>query len=97
MFHKVVQVLPTSDYKVYIYFADGKIKLFDAKDLITKGVFKQLQDIDLFMNTCTVMNNTLAWDITGNYDPSNCLDLDPEELYISCPEVEEPNVLNIRN
>ena len=92
MFHKVVQVLPTSDYKVYIYFADGKIKLFDAKELVAKGVFKQLQDIKLFMQTCTVMNNTLAWDLTGKHDPANCLDLDSEMLYKSCPEVEEPNI-----
>jgi len=30
MFPKVKRVVPTSDYKVYIYFDDGKIKLFDA-------------------------------------------------------------------
>ena len=92
MFHKVVQVLPTNDYKVYIYFADGKIKLFDAKELVTKGVFKQLQDIKVFIQSCTVMNNTLAWDLTGKHDPANCLDLDSEMLYKSCPEVEEPNI-----
>ncbi len=95
MFHQVVQVLPTSEYKVYIYFADGRIKLFDAKDLITKGVFRKLQDINVFINACTVLNNTLAWDIIGKYDPTNCLDLDPEMLYESCPEVEEPSLGNI--
>lgn len=94
MFHKVVQVLPTNDYKVYLYFSNGKIKLFDAKELVTKGVFQQLQDINTFKNTCTVMNDTLAWDISGNFDPANCLDLDPEELYNSCPDVEEPNMFS---
>lgn len=92
MFHKVLQVVPTDDYKVYVYFADGKIKLFDASEIIRKGVFKQLQDINLFKNSCTVLNDTLAWDITGKFDPNNCLDLDPEELYNSCPEVEEPKL-----
>jgi len=92
VFHEVVQVAPTTDYTVYIYFADGKIKLFDAKELVKKGVFKQLQDINVFINTCTVINNTLAWDITGKRDPTSCLDLDPEMLYDSCPEVEEPNM-----
>ena len=90
MFHKVVQVMPTNDYKVYVYFADGKVKLFDAKDIVTKGVFRQLQDINVFKNGCTVLNDTLAWDIAGNFDSNNCLDLDPEELYNSSPEVEEP-------
>jgi hypothetical protein len=92
MFHKVVQVYPTDDFKVYVYFADGKIKLYDATDLINKGIFTQLQDINKFKNNCTVMNDTLAWDISGKFDPSDCLDLDPEELYNSSPEVGEPNI-----
>jgi len=92
MFHKVIQVFPTNDFKVYVYFADGKIKLFDAKELITKGVFKKLQDKDLFVSACTVMNDTLAWDVSGQFAPTDCLDLDPEELYNSCPEVEEPDI-----
>ena len=91
MFNKVVQVLPTNDFKVYIYFSDGKIKLFNARELISKGAFTKLQDINVFRNTCTVMNDTLAWDISGNFDSSNCLNIDSEELYNLCPEVEEPN------
>lgn len=92
MFHKVIQVYPTNDYCVYLYFADGKVKIFNAKNLIQKGVFRQLQDINKFKETCTVLNDTLAWDISRRYDPSECLDLDPEELYNSCPEVEEPTI-----
>lgn len=90
MFHKVIQVVPTNDFKVYVYFEDGKIKLFDASNLITKGVFQKLQDKNVFKNTCTVLNQTLAWDLTGKFDPTDCLDLDPEELYNSCPNVTEP-------
>lgn len=90
MFHKVLQVVPTDDYKVYIYFEDGKIKLFNASELIKKGIFQQLQDVKLFKKSCTVLNNTLAWDLSGKFDPYNCLDLDPEQLYNSCPDVKEP-------
>lgn len=90
MFHKVLQVVPTTDYKVHIYFADGKIKLFDASELIKKGVFKQLWNPEVFKNSYTVLNDTLAWDLSGKFDSYNCLDLDPEELYNSCPEVKEP-------
>lgn len=97
MIHKVLQVAPTDDYKVYLYFSDGKVKLFDGKDLVKKGIFQDLQDITKFTNTCTVLNDTLAWDITGKYDPSNCLDLDPEELYQTCPEVKEPNNFSTQN
>lgn len=89
-FPEVIQVIPTEDYEVYIYFDDGSIKLYDAKDIITKGIFKSLQDKKVFIEACTVLNGTLAWDIEGKYDNTTCLDLDPLELYESCPEVEEP-------
>jgi hypothetical protein len=95
MFHKVIQVYPTEDYKVYLYFTDGKIKLFDAKDLVDKGIFKKLKSEENFRKTCTVLNDTLAWDLRGNRDPYDCLDLDPEELYEKCPDVEEPQINNI--
>ena len=39
-------------------------------------------DVDhVFMNSCTVLNDTLAWDIQGNRDTSACLDIDPDTLY----------------
>ena len=92
MFHKVIQVYPTEDYRVYLYFTDGKVKLFDAKELVIRGIFQQLKDAVIFRETCTVLNDTLAWDLSGKRDPSECLDLDPEELYETCPEVEEPPI-----
>ena len=36
MFHSVVQVIPYEDYKVYVYFEDGKIVCYDAKPLLAK-------------------------------------------------------------
>ncbi len=42
------------------------------------------------LERCEIHNDTLAWDLSGKFDLYNCLDLDPEELYNSCPEVEEP-------
>ncbi len=77
----VVQVQPQDDYKIKIFFSDGKVTLYDASHLIGKGVFAPLANIDFFFNRCTVLNNTLAWDLSGNYDKENCLDIDPETLY----------------
>ncbi len=57
MFHKVVQVVPTEVYKVYVYFEDGKIVCYDAKSLLDKKVFEPLRNLDIFMNTCTVLND----------------------------------------
>ena len=90
MLHKIIQVIPTKDFKVYLYFENGKIKLFNAFELINKGIFKQISETDFFVSRCTVLNDTLAWDLKGDYDDTACLDLDPEELYRACPEVKEP-------
>ena len=81
MFHKVVQVIPTEDYKVYLYFEDGKIVCYDASNLLNKKVFEPLKNIDIFMDACTVLNDTLAWDIKGDRDVTACLDIDPDVLY----------------
>ena len=35
----------------------------------------------MFIDTCTVMNDTLAWDINKNRDATQCLDIAPETLY----------------
>ena len=81
MLHKVVQVIPYEDYNVYVYFEDGKIVCYNAKPLLDKEVFKPLKDRSVYMSTCTVLNDTLAWDIMGNREETQCLDIDPETLH----------------
>lgn len=78
---KVVQAVPTEEYTVFVYFEDGKIVCYDVKPLLEKEVFAVLKDIAFFMGTCTVMNDTLAWDVSGNRDNSTCIDIDPDTLY----------------
>lgn len=77
----VVQVIPKNNFTVQVYFDDGKIVEYMAENDLKGEVFKPLQNIDIFMNTCTVMNNTLAWDIQGNRDNTQCIDIDPFVLY----------------
>lgn len=81
MFHNVIQVIPYEDYKVYVYFEDGKIVCYDAKPLLEKKVFEPLRNVEIFMNTCTILNDTLAWDVSGDRDVSKCLDIDSDMLY----------------
>ena len=81
MFPKVVQVIPMKDYSVYVYFEDGKIVCYDMSKMIEKEAFRSLHDMNVFMDTCTVMNDTLAWDIGKNRDNTTCLDIDPDTLY----------------
>ena len=42
------------------------------------------------MNKCTVMGGTLAWDISGYFNESNCIDIDPETIYLEGEEVSDP-------
>lgn len=81
MFYEIVQVVPFKDYTVYVYFEDGKIVRYDAKSLLEKEVFAPLKNIDFFMNACTILNGTLAWDLSGERDAGMCLDIDPDMLY----------------
>lgn len=80
-FPVVVQVVPQNNYHVYVYFDDGKIVDYDVAQDLQSDVFKPLQDIKVFANTCTVINNTLAWDIHGDRDATQCIDIDPFTLY----------------
>lgn len=81
MFHNIVQVIPHENYTVYVYFEDGKIVCYDASALLNKKAFEPLRDLSFFMNNCTILNYTLAWDVSGNRDETKCLDIDPDVLY----------------
>ncbi|MDE5820812.1 MAG: DUF2442 domain-containing protein [Lachnospiraceae bacterium] len=81
MFPKIVQVVPTEEYTVYVYFEDGKIVCYDVKPLLEKEVFSALRELTFFMGACTIMNDTLAWDVSGNRDHCKCIDIDPDTLY----------------
>lgn len=91
MIPEVIQVKPANDYKVYVYFSDGKIKLYDVKPIIDRGgVFKQIASPERFQKLCTVLNGTLAWDIGGNFDPTKCIDLDPCTIYENGQDIADP-------
>lgn len=79
---EVVQVIPFEDHTVSVYFSDGKIVLYDVKPKLDSGVFQSLRDMSIFMNRCCIMNDTLAWDINGDHDPSGCIDIAPDTLYM---------------
>ena len=90
MLKKVVQVRPNSDFTVHVYFEDGHIKLFDMTPYLNKGVFQQISDLDSFLKKCTVINGTLAWDLSGKFDSSQCLDMDSETIYADGKSVSDP-------
>ena len=87
---KVVQVVPDKDYRVYAYFNDGSVRLFDVKPLIKPGtVFEPLLDKTVFKSKLAVINDTIAWDMGGQRDPRKCVDLDPFVIFEQ-PAVSDP-------
>jgi hypothetical protein len=89
-FPKVLQVVPTDNFEVYAYLNDGSVRLYDAKPLLKHNtVFEPLMDIQAFKNTLTVINDTIAWDMSGNRDPYKCIDIDPFTIFEN-PSVADP-------
>lgn len=80
-FPVVVQVMPLDNFHVQVFFDDGKIVEYDATNDLQGDVFKLLQDIHVFKDACTVLNDTLAWDLSGQRDTASCIDIDPFTLY----------------
>ena len=52
------------------------------------GVFKVLEDENIFREKLTVLNHSIAWDISGDRDESKCIDIDPFSVFNS-PAVDD--------
>lgn len=90
----VVQVVPGEGYTVYAYLNDGSVRLVDISNLIERGgIFSRIADKTTFDKLLTVMNGTVAWDLSGVRDPTNCIDLDPITIYDESPRVVDPLAL----
>ncbi|MCL2277540.1 MAG: DUF2442 domain-containing protein [Treponema sp.] len=81
-FPHVLQVVPTDNFEVYAYMNDGSVRFYDVKPLLKKDtVFEPLNDIKVFKEKLAIINNTVAWDMGGNRDAYNCIDIDPFEIF----------------
>lgn len=90
LFPVVVQAIAGESFTVYAYMLDGTVRKIDMLPLIQSGgVFEQLKNPDFFRNALTVLNDTVAWDLSGNYDPADCIDLDPF-MVAECEVVSDP-------
>lgn len=77
---EVIQVYAEEDFKVICFFEDGKVTRYDMSNEL-KGVFEVLKDINTFKSKITILDNTLAWDLSGKRDDSDCLTIDPCTIY----------------
>jgi hypothetical protein len=68
------------NYTLILIFNNGEKRLFDVKPYLKKGIFKQLQKLELF-NSVKAYNGTIQW--------SNEADLCPDTLYLNSNPVGE--------
>ncbi|MEP7170968.1 MAG: DUF2442 domain-containing protein [Bacteroidota bacterium] len=68
----VKKVKAIDDYQLIITFSNDEKRIFDMKPFLSKGIFKELRNIELF-KSAHVCFDTIEWD--------NEADLDPEILY----------------
>lgn len=68
----VTKVEPRRDYTLLLTFISGEQKIYDARPLLKKPLFKQLNNIDFFKKA-KVRGDTVAW--------SDDVDIAPEHLY----------------
>lgn len=73
---------------MYKDYNDFFINEFDAFcEVLTEYVGQVACTIELFINTCTIMNDTLSWDVAGDYNEWECIDICPDTL-LDAPIVE---------
>ena len=79
---RLFQVEPKDDFTVVLYYDSGEIKIYDCSWILKEsGVFLKIHDLSAFKETCTIMNGTLAFDISYVRDPYNCIDICPDTVY----------------
>jgi hypothetical protein len=79
---KLFQVIPQDDVTVTLFYDNGEIKRYDCNRVrLESGVLEQKKKLSRFKELCTIMNGTLAWDISEKRDSYNCIDLCPDTVY----------------
>jgi len=70
---RVTAATANDDFTLDLEFGDGKVRRFDAKPYLDKGIFKQLKDVEYFKKV-SVAFGTVQW--------QNEQDFAPETLYL---------------
>lgn len=68
----VITVKPQKDYTLLLSFANGEQKLYDARPLLEKSIYKPLNNLSFFL-TAKAECGSVAW--------NDDIDIAPEHLY----------------
>ena len=72
MFIEIVKAEYLDNYRIKLWFNDGKVKIVDLADSLNGLVFEPLKELEFFKNF-TIKFNTIEWE--------NGADFAPEYLY----------------
>ena len=72
MFIEIVKAEYLDNYRIKLWFNDGKVKIVDLADSLKGLVFEPLKELEFFKNF-TIKFNTIEWE--------NGADFAPEYLY----------------
>lgn len=70
---KIIKLEPREDYTVKIYLNNGVCCIYNADKIIEK--YKKLKEVDIFINSCEIVNGMLTWNLQGE-----CINITPEVL-----------------
>ena len=85
---RVTSVFPNNNFTLTIQFTNGEIGIFNMKDYLEIGIFKELKDYNLF-KTVKPFLGTIQW-VNGQ-------DLCPDKLYLKSRKVPVTNLQLIIN
>lgn len=86
---RVVDVKPNADYTIILTFTNGEVKVFDVKPYLTKGIFRELQNRQVF-NAVKPFLGSIQW--------PNGQDFCPDTLYLdSMPVHDSPVAVDDNN
>lgn len=68
----VKDVIPRDDYTLFLTFANGEKKIYDARPLLEKTIYAELRSLPFFLSA-KVESGTVVW--------SDDVDIAPEHLY----------------
>jgi len=81
---RVTDVKPNANYTVTLTFSNGEVKVFDVKPYLDKGIFKELQNRQVF-NAVKPFLGSIQW--------PNGQDFCPDTLYIDGTSLPETDLI----
>lgn len=84
--HRIIEVKPLTNYRVWLKFSDGVEGTADLSELAGKGVFSAWEDVNFF-NSVSIdsENHTITW--------GKEIDLCPDTLYAQILGVDPLSIL----